>query len=160
MTFGAEGDERLFNLVVRGLAFRSGHLLVSQWVGGYCFPIGGRLQHGESLEDGVRREFEEETGVRPVVLKLVYFAETFFRDRGGREIHELGWYFWVEAPDLPGALDEIRPHPDSAELRLAYVPLDRLSQVNLQPRFLIECLPQDHRAGFSDCPRRFLTRDL
>jgi ADP-ribose pyrophosphatase YjhB (NUDIX family) len=159
VTFPAGASDPIFNLVVRGLAFRSGHLLVSQWVGGYCFPIGGRLQHGESLEAGVRREFLEETGVAPTVRQMVYFHENFFRDTAGRPVHELGWYFWVEAPDVPGALDEIRPHPDHPDLRLAYVPLDRLGEVALLPHFLVEALPRDYRAGFPGSLRCFETRE-
>ncbi len=159
MTFPARGPDPVFNLVVRGLAFRSGHLLVSQWAGGYCFPIGGRLEHGESLEAGIRREFLEETGMEPVVRKMVYFHENFFVDAGGRATHELGWYFWVEAEDLPGDVAEVRPHPDHGDLRLAYVPLDRLAEVDLRPRFLIEAVPHDYRARFPDGLRCCQTRE-
>ncbi len=159
MTFAAGGRDQLFNLVVRGLAFRADHLLVSQWVGGYCFPIGGRLQHGEGLEDGLLREFLEETGVRPVVRKMVYFHENFFADAGGRAIHELGWYFWVEAPEASGTLDEVRPHPDHPDLRLTYVPLNRLAAVRLLPTFLIKALPQDYPAGFPGPLRCISTRE-
>jgi len=158
MTFAA-GEAQLFNLVVRGLAFRSEHLLVSQWVGGYCFPIGGRLQHGESLEAGLTREFLEETGVIAVIRKLVYFHESFFVDHGGHAIHELGWYFWVEAPKLTVRLDEVRPHPDHPDLRLAYIPLDGLAEMRLLPGFLVESLPRDFRAGFPGPMRRVQTRE-
>lgn len=59
---------------------------------------GGRLEHGESLEDGVRREIYEETGLEVKVKNLIYICEnpaavpplvhiTFMLERVGGEIH-------------------------------------------------------------------------
>jgi hypothetical protein len=48
LTFDPDQQGRLFNLVVRGLAFLEDRLLVSRWQGGFCFPVGGRLQYGRA----------------------------------------------------------------------------------------------------------------
>lgn len=159
MTLPTGEGRSLFNLVVRGLAFRNGHLLVSRWVGDYCFPIGGRLTHGEALDDAVRREFLEETGVPASIVKLVYLHEHFFVARDGWDVHELGWYFWVEPTAPVGELDEVWPHPDHPDLRLAYVRLDRLEESQLLPSFLVEALPRDVPEGFPGPLRRILSRE-
>jgi 8-oxo-dGTP pyrophosphatase MutT (NUDIX family) len=160
MTFPADGSDRLFNLVVRGLAFERGHLLVSQWVGGYCFPIGGRLNHGEGLEEAVLREFAEETGVTARLRRLVYFHENFFVDSACHQVHDLGWYYWIDCPSPPIALGEVRLHPDHPDLRLTYIALDQLDRVDLRPDFLSQHLPADHAQGFPGPVRHFISHEF
>jgi ADP-ribose pyrophosphatase YjhB (NUDIX family) len=159
MTFSPSSDEALFNLVVRGLAFGEGHLLVSRWTGGYCFPVGGRLDHGETLEEAIRREFREETGVSVTVRKLVYFNENFFVDDRGKAVHELGWYFWMALDAPVGAPGVSLPHPDSPKLALEYLDLERLDAGGLFPPFLRRYLPGDFAQGFSRTPRHIVSRD-
>ncbi|MGH2606962.1 MAG: NUDIX hydrolase [Anaerolineales bacterium] len=147
-----------FNLVVRALYFREGALLVSRWRGSYCFPVGGRIEPGESLEQAVCREFEEETGAKARLLRLVYFHENFFGHGSSDGVHELGWYFWAEADQTIGRPGSSAPHPDAETLTLEYVPLDSLGSVDLRPPFLADHLPADFAAGFSAAPRHLLTR--
>lgn len=84
-------------ITTRGVVLHEGKLLcvkLNQYqgalpgAGGYwCIP-GGKLEAGEPLTDGVRREMLEETGVEPAVGNLLYiqqfehdgveFAEFFF----------------------------------------------------------------------------------
>jgi len=157
LTFDPSQQGQLFNLVVRGLAFLQDHLLVSRWQGGFCFPIGGRLQHGEGLEEAVLREFREETGITASIRKFVYFNENFFVDDAGRAIHELGWYFWVEPERPVGALGMSTAHPDSPRLSLEYVPVAGLASAGLYPRFLVQFLPEDLAADFEAAPRHVVS---
>lgn len=145
------------NLVTRALVFQDGHLLVSRWKGMYCFPVGGKIELGETLEQSLLREVFEETRVAADVRRLVYFNENFFEDRNGRPVHELGWYFWVEPTRPIGGVGEIIPHPDSQHLRLEYVALDRLSAANLVPLFLVRYLPDDFGGTFDHCPRHIVS---
>ena len=156
MTSGVERPPT-FNLVVRALYFRQGALLVSRWRGSYCFPVGGRIEPGESLEQAVHREFEEETGAQARLLRLVYFHENFFGHGPSGRVHELGWYFWAEADRTIGRPGSSAPHPDAETLTLEYVPLDRLSEFDLRPAFLGDYLPADFASGFSTWPRHLLT---
>jgi 8-oxo-dGTP diphosphatase len=64
----------------RALLIRQGHPPLE---GGWSIP-GGTLELGESLEQGVRREIEEETGLRVKVGELVELFERIFRDDEGR----------------------------------------------------------------------------
>ncbi|MEW6568830.1 MAG: NUDIX domain-containing protein [Chloroflexota bacterium] len=154
-----ERKERAFNLITRALIIQDEHLLVSRWQGSYCFPVGGRIEPGETLEQAVRREVREETGVEARMCRLVYFNENFFLDATGSAVHELGWYFWVK-PERPiGRVGETRPHPDSPHLRLEYVALDGLSAAGLVPPFLAEILADDYRRRFDRGLRHVLSYD-
>jgi 8-oxo-dGTP diphosphatase len=48
---------------------------------------GGQLDPGESLEEGVQRELQEEVGLVPTELILRYTASTFFADQSTNRIH-------------------------------------------------------------------------
>ncbi|MDO8123767.1 MAG: NUDIX domain-containing protein [Candidatus Hermodarchaeota archaeon] len=52
------------------------------WAGKFICP-GGRLDPGESLEDGVRREVREETGLEIRILHWVRPMERIIRDSDG-----------------------------------------------------------------------------
>lgn len=159
MTFSPGPEGQLFNLVVRCLVVTSGQLLVSRWRGGYCFPVGGRLDHGERVQQAALRELREETGVSAVIHKLVYFNENFFVDDRGKDVHELGWYFWMTADSPVGAPGVSLPHPDSPKLALEYLSLERLEAGGLFPPFLRRYLPGDFAEGFSHTPRHIVSRD-
>jgi 8-oxo-dGTP pyrophosphatase MutT (NUDIX family) len=159
MTFSPGAEGQLFNLVVRCLVISSDHLLVSRWRDGYCFPVGGRLDHGERLEQAALRELREEAGVSAAIHKLVYFNENFFVDDRGKDVHELGWYFWMTPEAAVGAPGLALPHPDSPRLLLEYVPLSGLEAGGLFPPFLRRYLPGDYADGFRGTPRHIVSRD-
>ena len=56
---------------------RGGEPLKGQW----SIP-GGTLETGETLEEGTRRELEEETGLRVRVLELIEVFERIFHEEG------------------------------------------------------------------------------
>ena len=56
---------------------RGGEPLKGQW----SIP-GGTLETGETLEEGTRRELEEETGLRVRVIELIEVFERIFREPG------------------------------------------------------------------------------
>ncbi len=148
-----------FNLVVRALILREGRVLVSRWQGGYCFPVGGRIEPGETLEEAVLREVWEETGAAGRIRRLVYFHENFFVEPSGTPVHELGWYYWVEPEQPIGTLSDRWAHPDSPRLILEYVPLHLLAEATLMPPFLRDVLPEDFAQGFARCPRHVVSRE-
>jgi 8-oxo-dGTP diphosphatase len=76
---------------------------------------GGRLEWGETLAAGVRRELREETGLEVRVGELIEAFERMFRNRDGRpRYHFVILDFLCEAE--PGRL---RPGGDVTEVALA-----------------------------------------
>lgn len=67
---------------VRGIIMKDGKLLSQELKPGtdgqkrdyWCTP-GGGLESGESIHDGLTREMIEETGVRPVIGKLLFVQQ-------------------------------------------------------------------------------------
>src|SRR5215218_11059534 len=73
-------------LAVSGAIFRDGKVLLVRRVrspgkGFYSFP-GGRVEFGESLHTALRREVDEETGLRIEVLGLAGWREVLPGDDG------------------------------------------------------------------------------
>jgi ADP-ribose pyrophosphatase YjhB (NUDIX family) len=71
-------NNNLFQIRVTGLLIEDGKiLLVNQKVSSsrsWSLP-GGRLEQGETLEEGIVREIYEETGLNVKVIKLLYVCE-------------------------------------------------------------------------------------
>ena len=69
----------------------------------YLYAVGGRLHFGETAEEAVIREVEEETGVRLRVNRLGFVHETYFisdaAPRIGETIYEISFYFYMEVPE-------------------------------------------------------------
>jgi ADP-ribose pyrophosphatase YjhB (NUDIX family) len=103
------------------------------WAGKYICP-GGRLEFGEPLEAGVRREVLEETGLEIDILRWlppmeriirtpegtiedhVLYLDVVARVRSGTFVpqSDVGEGQWVAIEKLPELLDEI--HEDTATL--------------------------------------------
>lgn len=70
--------DNLFQIRVTGILIENGKLLlVNQKVSenrSWSLP-GGRLENGETLEEGMIREMFEETGLNVKVIKLLYLCE-------------------------------------------------------------------------------------
>lgn len=62
------------------------------------YSVGGRVCYGESLEEAILRELEEETGIRCKVERLAAIHENFFTPPDGIPYHEFSAYFFVK-PD-------------------------------------------------------------
>lgn len=96
-----DGDRVL--LVKRALPPRQG-----EW----SLP-GGQLELGESLQDGVRREVREETGLDVTVGPLVEVFDRVHRDDAGRVRYHFVIVDFLCAP----AGGELRPGDDAADAR-------------------------------------------
>ncbi|HTJ73243.1 MAG TPA: NUDIX domain-containing protein [Verrucomicrobiae bacterium] len=94
-------------IAVRGIIFKDGKLL-SQKLTAYrrdnrdfwCTP-GGGLDMGEQLEEGLRRELIEETGIDPKVGRLLFVQQ--FSEDGKKE--QMEFFFLVENPEDYGTID-------------------------------------------------------
>lgn len=77
-------ETRRFENKVRGIIIHDGKLLVfklNKEDTFYSLP-GGRLEpNGEDLYQSLEREMIEETGIKPVIGKLLFIQQLFLRDR-------------------------------------------------------------------------------
>ncbi len=114
-------------------------------------PPGGGVEFGEGLEDALRREVTEETGVDVEVGRLVYVLD-FVRP----PLHAVSFYFLGRAE--AGALDAARlgTDPELGERQLLrglrLVPLDELADLTVYPEPFRQRLAADARAGFPEGP--------
>jgi ADP-ribose pyrophosphatase YjhB (NUDIX family) len=115
-------------------------------------PPGGGVEFGEGLEEALRREVAEETGVDVEVGPLRYTLD-FVRP----PLHAVSFYFachladptsgGVEAARL-GTDPELGDHQLLRSLRL--VPFEELGEIVLYPEPFAARLAADARAGFPD----------
>ena len=70
-------DKLTFRPSVYGVLLQNDRVLLHGYMDGFDFP-GGGLNPGESLKEGLQREFLEETGITVDVGKLLYVTQDFF----------------------------------------------------------------------------------
>jgi len=75
--YEVEVDKLIFRPSVYGILIESGKILLSKQWDGYDMPGGGVDIH-ETLEEALKREFFEETGLKVEVLTPVHAETSFF----------------------------------------------------------------------------------
>jgi mutator protein MutT len=114
-------------------------LLIKQYVTptrGWSLP-GGKLEFGETIEQCLIREWQEETGLDIKVKELLYITDRFY----DAERHIVHISFLIErAGNNPGALEwthvDPRPSKTSSELReIKMVPINELTDYGFTPTF-------------------------
>lgn len=94
-------------IAVRGIIFKDGKLLCQKLTAYrrndrdfWCTP-GGGLDMGELLEDGLKREMIEETGIEPRIGRLLFVQQ--FTEDGKKE--QMEFFFLIENPEDYEAID-------------------------------------------------------
>ena len=72
-------DGGFLNVRVGAIILKDGKfLMVYNPAVEYCYSVGGRIRFGETAEQAVIREVEEETGARLEIDRLGFIHEDFF----------------------------------------------------------------------------------
>ena len=126
-------DKYNFTIRVTGILIENGKiLLVKQKVNekrNWSLP-GGKLERGETLEEGIIREMKEETGLDVEILKLLYICDssasdntllhiTFLLNRKNGEL------------SLPSNVFEINPIND-----VKFIPVNELTDLGFTDKFI------------------------
>ncbi|MDE1851393.1 MAG: NUDIX domain-containing protein [Candidatus Micrarchaeota archaeon] len=108
---------------VAGIVIKNGKVLLCRRKGnhggGTWAPPGGRLEYGEEFEDAVKRELEEEVGIKVKGLRFASVTNNIFRKEGRHSItlfftcriksgtprimepdkcEAIGWFEWKRLP--------------------------------------------------------------
>ena len=130
----------LFRLRAAAIIIHEGCvLMVKNDCAPYYYSVGGAVRLGETSQDAVRREVQEECGLDLGILRLAAIHQNFFRDSGsdGHSWHELAFYYLMDykGERLSSARSiSMLGNPET----LHWIPLDTYSQHKAYPAFLAD----------------------
>ena len=108
----------------------------------YFYPLGGAVQLGESSQEAVKREIQEETGQEYEIDRLVFIHENFFQQETGRlaglDCHEICFYYLMKPKG-----QQFPSHSENETVE--WIPLEELQHQTAYPNFLPELLPHIHQ---------------
>ena len=148
-------DEYICDLRTVGVLIHDGKLLVQRDKDGneYALP-GGHVKIGETTEDGLIREYKEETGADIVCGRLLWTEECFW-EWNGRKAHNIAFYYQVELCEgftIPDT-GEFVSHKDNYNVVIGWLPIDELRNVTVYPEFI-----KDKIFDLNAAPEHFVTR--
>lgn len=129
---------KTIEILVRGVCIKGGKLLVCQGKkAGNTYLPGGHVEWRENAAEGLRREIEEELGVRPVIGDFLGAVEHTFIQKGERHC-EINLMFGMEIPVFSSETD-----PESCEhwISFKWIPLSGLGRHRLEPWPLRKLIP-------------------
>lgn len=107
----------------------------------YCLP-GGHIHLGENSYDGVLREVEEETGLKPKDAKLVCVVENFFGVTQDKSMHEICFYYLMEMEELGEKAEDFSLIENDEgrliEMDFRWIDLNDTSKYPFKPKTILE----------------------
>lgn len=98
--------------------------------GKYFFP-GGGIEKGEKLEDGLRREVMEETGLEIEIGKLFHFHESFFYYDPLDEAYHCLSFVYICTPKSLDIISDDKVNDYEAEMP-RWIEIDKLKKEDFQ----------------------------
>ena len=106
----------------------------------YCLP-GGRIEIGESSEQTIKREIQEELGKRIEIQDYIATIENFF-EMENKNYHELYFLYKIEFIDEKDKrIDHTMHNVEGKDyLKYEWLDLDKIDQYNILPACLKDIL--------------------
>ncbi len=144
----------VFQMRIAGLGFSNGHVLVhrAKHEPFWTFP-GGRAEIGETSQETLAREMQEELGHTVAVGRLLWSVENFFHYED-RDWHEFALYYVMDIPpefpfsDSGEIVHENRDGKNHLEFKWVPATHAALAELDIPPYFIaaeIENLPETPR---------------
>ena len=131
-------EEYICDLRTVGVLLKDGKILVQRDADGneYALP-GGHVNIGETLEDGLVREYKEETGA-DIVCKRLLWSEECFWEWNGKKAHNIAFYYLINLCDGSEIPDngEFVSHKDNCDVVLGWMPIEEMQSIVIYPEFL------------------------
>ena len=130
-------EQAVFNYRVAGIWIENGHVLLHRDVNESNWSLpGGRVAIKEDSQSSLTREFQEELGIDVQIERMTLVIENFF-EYGGKDFHEIGFYYVVTSEKNFASFAEKPFHGIEGErLIFQWTPLEEIDEVALYP----ECL--------------------
>lgn len=131
-------EDAVFSYRVAGICIENGRVLLQRTPEdpGFAFP-GGHVSFGETHEETLRREFQEEIGAQIAVGELQWVAELFF-PWGEKPCQQICLYYRVELQDSETPregtfLAKEQLDGKSSDLEFHWIPLDQAENIPIYP---------------------------
>ena len=148
-------DEYICDLRTVGVLVRDGKLLVQRDRDDSEYALlGGHVKNGETTADGLARESREEIGAEIKAGKLLWTEECFW-EWNGPQAQNIAFYYLIElavGSDIPDT-GEFVSHKDNCSIVLGWMPIEKLGDLTIYPKFIKEQLHKLEAA-----PQHFVTR--
>lgn len=146
-------EEYIFSYRVAGILVQDEKVLLQCPEGdtAHAFP-GGHIKLGETNEEALVREFQEETGFAIAVGKLDWVVEMLF-PWGDKNFHQICLYYRVTLKDsvtVPHTQSFLSSEADSG-IHFYWVPIEKTSELELYPveaKELLQRLSDDRTDHF------------
>lgn len=131
-------EQGRFYYCVRAIIMRDGKLLAMQdEKAPYYYLPGGKVAMGETAEEAVLREVNEELLVNAKLVRALWLVQNFFIEKVKNErCHELGLYYLLEIADDELTDNEFVIHEGKHTLRFKWIPLNEIKDKYLYPEFI------------------------
>ena len=135
-------DNYNFKFRVSGIVINDNKLLLVDMddSGFLCLP-GGYVELGETTEQAVCREMEEELGYKLKIVKYLGVVENFFVNKYNRTMHEICFYYLLKPLKGENAryndyclIENDKGH--NIKLNFKWININELDKYDVRPKFL------------------------